>query len=293
MYETRKDFARALRSHRQYAELRDEIFSERNSEQIAELQTRFETQKKEDEIKRLRYEAEVQAIQLEKNNQARYLLMLSVSLLVVILAILIVGYRRKIATQRLLHGKNVQLDHFAQELRRTDLLRRELVSNVSHDLRSPLAVIHGYIETLLMKDEELTSRQRQSHLQIALNGSNRLMRLVSDLFDLSRLEARRGDVEREPFLLNELVHDSAQQYDLLAKKEGVNLHLDIDTAAPMVEADVALMERVLQNLLSNAVQHTPQGGEIEVRVTSDADGVVVTVTNSGPGIAEEGHSPCL
>lgn len=284
LYEARGDFSEALRSHKRYAELREEIFSDRKAAQIAELEARFETREKEDEIHRLTYEAELQEVQLEKHRQTLALLILCVTLLVVIVAILGIGYRRKIRTQRLLRDKNRQLDHLARELGRTDELRRELVSNVSHDLRSPLAVVQGYLESLLLKDEELNPAQRRRHLQIALAGSNRLTRLVSDLFDLSFLEARCSDVDREPFVLGELVQDSARQYRLLAEENGVDMVLDIAPSAPMVAADAALMERVIHNLLSNAVRFTPPGEGIEVRVLPDDDGIGVMIMNSGPGI---------
>ena len=287
LHEARGDFDKALRSHQRYAELREEIFSEAKAAQIAELEAAHETRKKEDEINRLKVEADFQDVQLEKHLQVRYLLILSVILLLVILAILVIGYRRKVATQRLLREKNEQLDHIAQRLKRTDQLRRELVSNLTHDLRSPLAVLHGYLESLLLKDDQFSPAERRKHLEVALAASSRVQRLVSDLFDLSLLETRPEDVQREPFSISDLVSDAAQQYGLLAGEKGVEIQLDIDSATPMVQADIGLMERVLHNLLSNAVRYTTQGNGIEVRVQPDGDGVGISIANSGPGISAE------
>ena len=99
------------------------------------------------------------------------------------------------------------------------------------------------------------------------------------------LETRPEDVEREPFSISDLVSDSAQQYGLLAEEKGVELQLDIDSTTPMVQADIGLMERVLQNLLSNAVRYTQEGNGIEVRVLPDCEGVGVSIANSGSGIS--------
>jgi signal transduction histidine kinase len=170
------------------------------------------------------------------------------------------------------------------ELKQVDTLRRELIANVSHDLRSPLAIIHGYIETLLIKDDKLTPKERQNYLQIVLNGSEKLKDLVADLFELSKLEARQVELKKESFFINELLQDTVQQYQLSAKEKQVAIESDISTAVPMVVADLTLMERVIQNLVSNAVKYTPEKGSIHVDVRKKDAAVEVEVRNSGKGI---------
>jgi signal transduction histidine kinase len=173
------------------------------------------------------------------------------------------------------------------KLKEVDTLRRELIANVSHDLRSPLSIIHGYIETLMIKDEKLTPKERRHYLEIILNGSERLRNLVSDLFELSKLEARQVELKKESFFINELLQDTVQQYRLEAEKKGIRMETEISTSAPMIMADLSLMERVLQNLVSNAVKYTPENGTIHVEVKEIASNVEVEVSNTGEGIKKE------
>jgi len=172
------------------------------------------------------------------------------------------------------------------ELKEVDSLRRELIANVSHDLRSPLAVIHGYIETIMLKDDSLSTEDRKKYLQIILDGSEKLKRLVSDLFELSKLEANQIIPQYEKFFISELMADAAQQYTVFAEKKGINIQTAISPSVPMVEADISLMERVIQNLLSNAIQYTPVDGEIKLEVKSVDNNIAVNIENTGEGIPE-------
>ncbi|MCF8368698.1 MAG: HAMP domain-containing histidine kinase [Bacteroidales bacterium] len=173
------------------------------------------------------------------------------------------------------------------ELKQVDSLRRELIANVSHDLRSPLAVIHGYIETMMIKEDNLSPEERKKYLQIILDGSIRLKNLVADLFELSKLDAKQINLKKEKLFLNELVADAAQHYQVFAEKKHITINSDISESLPMVEADISLMERVIQNLLSNAIQYTPENGQVKINVLQNANEIEVGVENSGAGIPEK------
>jgi len=173
------------------------------------------------------------------------------------------------------------------ELKQVDSLRRELIANVSHDLRNPLAIVHGYIETLIIKDESLSAKERKRYLKIILEGSEKLKRLVADLFELSRLEAGQIRIKKEPFLINELMQDTVHHYQLIMEEKKLELDAEIATSVPMVYADISLFERVIQNLMSNAIQYTPEMGSVKVKVKKVQDKVEVEVRNSGKGIPEE------
>ena len=94
-----------------------------------------------------------------------------------------------------------------EDLKETDRLRRELISNVSHDLRTPLSSMHGYVETLLLKNDTLSTEERRRYLDITRKHSLRLGRLIGDLFELSKLESATIRPELEPFSLAELLQD--------------------------------------------------------------------------------------
>lgn len=190
-----------------------------------------------------------------------------------------------------------QLRHaFAQMTRRIaeqwralsaqDQQRREMVANISHDLRTPLTSLHGYLETLRLKDDTLPAPERRRYLDIAIGQSRKVGVLAQSLFELARLEHGGIKPSKEAFSLGELVQDVFQKFELAAEARRQRLVADIAPALPVVEADLGMIERVLTNLLDNAVRHTPDGGEITVRLRSAGAGVEVTVSDSGPGVPE-------
>ncbi len=172
-------------------------------------------------------------------------------------------------------------------LKQTDSLRRELVANVSHDLRTPLASLHGYLETLLIKEGTMTAGEQRAFLDIALKQSERLRQLVEELFELAKLDSCENQLECEPFSLAELVQDVAQKFQLAADSRHIHVHTDLRSDIPFVRADIGLIERALENLIHNALRYTPESGSITVALAHEAQAVTVRVTDTGCGIAEQ------
>ncbi|MDZ7751989.1 MAG: HAMP domain-containing sensor histidine kinase [Gammaproteobacteria bacterium] len=174
-----------------------------------------------------------------------------------------------------------------ERLQENDRLRRAMVANVSHDLRTPLASLQSHLETLRIKESELGGEEKRRYLEIALQNITRLNTLVYELFELAKLDANEVTPECEPFALPELVQDVVQKFELRAEQEGIDLVQDIaSTTIPFVVADIGLIERVLDNLLDNALHHTPAGGQVTVSLTPARDHVTVQVRDTGQGIAE-------
>jgi len=179
------------------------------------------------------------------------------------------------------------IDQWGQ-LKEQDRLRRELVAQVSHDLRTPLAVLHGYLETLDMKQSGLADERRREYLAIALRQSDRLKQMVEDLFELAQLEARDTRPACEPMAIAELVQDVAQKFQLRAAQSEIGLVCEPPASSPFVMADFALTERILNNLISNAFDHVATGGCIRLSIeTAEADSVAVRVSDDGAGIPGE------
>lgn len=172
-------------------------------------------------------------------------------------------------------------------LEETDRLRRELVSNVSHDLRTPLASMHGYVETLLLKNDTLSEAERLRYLEITRKHSLRLGQLIGDLFELSKLDSTSIHPSLEWFPLAELLQDVAQEFELEAEKKGIQIVVESNQRESMVSADIGLMQRVLENLLRNAVRYTPEGGTISISLEPKPGCVAVAVADTGCGIAED------
>ncbi|HMQ62528.1 MAG TPA: HAMP domain-containing sensor histidine kinase [Flavilitoribacter sp.] len=173
-----------------------------------------------------------------------------------------------------------------RELQSVENLRRELIANVSHDLRTPLAIMQGYIETMMIKEKDLSAEDRRRYLRIMLDSSEKLSRLVAQLFEYAKLEAKQVQVQKEPFFLAELAQDILVKYRVLADKQDISLVLEAPAGLPLVFADVALVERVIQNLLDNALKFTPEGGEVTLCLKEDEKGVEVLISDTGPGIPE-------
>jgi two-component system, OmpR family, sensor kinase len=171
-------------------------------------------------------------------------------------------------------------------LRQTDALRRELVANVSHDLRTPIASLHGYLETLLLKDGQLSRQEQRQYLEIALKHSTRLATLVAELFELAKLDAEDINLQREPLALGELVQDVILKSQLAAHDAGVTLQSDIPEQLPLVSADIGMIERVLDNLIDNALHHTQRGGMVKLSLSRHPGRVEVRVADSGCGITQ-------
>ena len=171
------------------------------------------------------------------------------------------------------------------EMKTMDSLRRELVANVSHDLRTPLATIQGYIETILMKTNTLSKAEKQNYLKTIFSSTERLKNLVEELFELSKLEAKESKPNSEPFSLAELVQDVQQKNRIIAESKKIDLMLDFSYALPFVYADIRMMERVLQNLLDNAFKFTAESGKIIIRLEQNKNDILVTVKDTGTGIS--------
>ncbi len=174
-----------------------------------------------------------------------------------------------------------------ERLKETDRLRRELVSNVSHDLRTPLASMHAYVETLLIKNESFSADERRHHLEITRKHTKRLGQLIGDLFELSKLEAASVQPSLEYFSLAELLQDVAQEFELEAQKLDISLSVESARNAPAVSADIGLMQRVLENLIRNALKYTPRGGNVTISLQEHPGHVAVAVADTGRGIAQE------
>ena len=175
----------------------------------------------------------------------------------------------------------------AAAIERSEANRRELVANISHDLRTPLSVISGYTETLLQRGGSLEEDERKRFLEISRGSVETIQRLVDDLASLSRLEAEEDVLNQEPFSLAELCQDLTLQLAPLAAKAGVALRMTPPADHLMVSGDIPLMERALTNLIDNALRYAPAGTTVEVRAARLGTSARVEVRDRGPGLTSE------
>lgn len=174
---------------------------------------------------------------------------------------------------------------FAQ-IELNDKLRRELLANVSHDLRTPLASMQGYVETLIIKEATLTEEERRGYLETVYQRVRQLNQMVGSLFELAKLESGALTPELERFSIAELLNDVIQEFQLVAEQQQVAMVLQglEQHSESLVIGDISLIQRVLENLISNALRYTPRGGEIQVALMERDTGLSIDVKDTGCGI---------
>jgi signal transduction histidine kinase len=177
-----------------------------------------------------------------------------------------------------------QLQQVEADRDRLDAERRELTASISHDLRTPLGSIRAMAEALddgvVSEDEERSAYYRQIHRE-----TERLSRMIDELFELARIDAGALELERHPVPLQDIAAEVVDAMRPLAREAGVLLDLEIAGSPPPAELDGALMERAIGNLVRNALEHTPSGQAVNVRVAASPRGVRLAVHNSGSVIA--------
>ena len=174
-----------------------------------------------------------------------------------------------------------------QQVTQIDTHRRELLANVSHDLRTPLASMQGYLDILLLRRGTLSSEEERSYLEVAAKHTERLGKLVDDLFKLTKFDAKEVQLDAEPFPLTELAQDIVQKFQLAAERRGLCLETVLREDTPPVIGDIGMIERVLENLIENAMRHTSPNGVVRVHVEPAGERVVLRVADTGHGISSE------
>lgn len=175
-------------------------------------------------------------------------------------------------------------------LRTSDALRRQMMADVSHELKTPLTAMRGYIETLRMPEVSLDAERRDRYFDTIDRETRRLERIVKDLLDLARYEHGGVVLQRRLFDIERLFENVAGRYEQDAQRTGIAIRIHVDPHADQVVADPDRIEQAVDNLVANALRHTPEGGTVALSATQ-ADGVAtLTVSDTGGGIAPE-HLP--
>jgi two-component system OmpR family sensor kinase len=162
-----------------------------------------------------------------------------------------------------------------------DNQRRHLVAQVSHDLRTPLASMLGFIESLKLRRDKLSSAEQEEFLEIAYQQGRRLSHMIDSLFQLSSLEAKEVNPQLEPFVPLDLLFDVRQKYAIRIKEAGLTLDIEHQQSGAFAIGDVSLFERVLDNLIDNAMVHAAPKSEITLRIESVVGKIGVAVSNRG------------
>jgi signal transduction histidine kinase len=176
---------------------------------------------------------------------------------------------------------NAELSDANAKLSSLDHFRKEMISNISHDIRTPMSSIIGFLDLVRDNQSSLTIDEKNKYIDVVYSETQRLNRLVTDLFELSKLESGQVNMVKEPFNIYELVSDIIQKYQLKIKVKHVSLNFNIQENLGLAYADLKYIDRVFQNLLDNAVRYVDEGGYIQISILDSKDFFKIKVCNSG------------
>ncbi|MCM1507088.1 MAG: HAMP domain-containing histidine kinase [Ruminococcus flavefaciens] len=172
-----------------------------------------------------------------------------------------------------------------KELSRVDTMQRDLIANVSHDLRTPLTMLKAYAEMIrdLSGDNPV---KRNEHLEIIINETDRLSAMVNDILDLSKLESGKQKLNPSEFEISSKMHDIIGRFKGISDKMGYHIHFTPDTEKTVC-CDVGKIEQVIYNLINNAINYTGADKQVYVRQINKPDGVLIEIEDTGDGIEED------
>jgi two-component system sensor histidine kinase BaeS len=177
-----------------------------------------------------------------------------------------------------------------EALRASDRLRRQMLADVSHELKTPLTSMRAYIETLQMPEIAADSERRARYFATVEQETRRLDRIVADLLDLARYENGVSTLQPQVFSVERLFQQVAARHEREAEARAVTIATHVDAAADQVTADPHRLDQAIDNLVANALRHTPEGGHVTLGAVRSGDEVLLSVADSGGGIAPE-HLP--
>ena len=204
----------------------------------------------------------------------------------------VVGKDEVAALSRSFHNMASTIKHQVELLKERDALRRELVAGVSHDLRTPLASIRGYLQKLLeqINAGTLTDERLRDFLQTIQRNAVRLEALVASLFELARIEALGTNLNRTPFAVNSLLTDLISRFEPIAKERGVTIAFVAPATDVILEGDRSLIDRAVANLIDNAIRYSNKSDEVTIGLVDAPDGVTISVSDRGSGIPPHEHA---
>lgn len=172
------------------------------------------------------------------------------------------------------------------ELKNVDATRREMLANLSHDLRTPITTQMAHLESLQM-GESMSEQERRDYVDVAMKQSKRIAQLVEQLLEAAKLESGQVQLHAELFPIGELANDVIAKFAIAARERNVVLSAEVSPADLRVFADIALLERVFDNLLGNALRHTSSGGRVAITARMRDGRVRISLMDTGTGMTTD------
>ena len=182
------------------------------------------------------------------------------------------------------HQMQQRISKQLDDLKKQEAIRREFLAYVSHDLRTPLAGMKAYLETLELKQASMSNDERQEFISKAIINGDRLQSMIDELFELTRLESQQVELHQEAFVIGDLLSDIYASVESKARQAKVNLQIDYQQANIQVRGDIAKIERVIQNLSENAIRYSNPKSTVNIGTEILNDTLCITIRDQGIGI---------
>lgn len=293
--EKEKDFSLALKYHQDYHDLNQEIFSEENTRKIERLRAQYEGEKQEAENNFLKEQADLN--QKIISRQATIIWLAGTGILL-LLAVAIVSYKayqiknnlsKEILEQKTkIEADKAVIEGQALKLAELDRAKSRFFANISHDLRSPLSLIMGNLENILLTDENYLTPKSRMSLEIIERNGLRLLNMTDEISDLTNLEEGRLTLKCEPVSLYPYLASLLEMFDTALSLKGVQLKLTSQPAQNSVaDIDPRQFEKIVFNIVGNAIKQTKTGDHIEIELTKEKGKLVLTFADTGEGINKQ------
>jgi signal transduction histidine kinase len=189
-----------------------------------------------------------------------------------------------VTLQKKINNATAELTRTNEKLKALDEAKDEFISMASHQLRTPLTSVKGYISMLIEGDAGEVKDQQRRFLEQAYNSSQRMVYLIADLLNVSRLKTGKFVIEPKPTYLPDVIESELAQVEETAKSRGVELVYNKPAEFPTLNIDETKIRQVIMNFVDNAIYYTPKGGKATVALNQTKDSVELTVTDTGIGV---------
>lgn len=189
--------------------------------------------------------------------------------------------------QREIAAKKVELEAANKKLQQLDKIKSDFVANVAHEFRTPLTIIKGNVDLVNKGGLGNVAPAQKEMLDGAINIVNRLSRLVNDLLDISKIEAGKMELKKEPVEMNSIIEENLAVFDKIIKDKKQRLQKDLARDLPRINADKDKITQVFVNLLSNAIKYTPESGSIGIKTLDLEKEIMIEISDTGEGVAPD------
>ena len=270
VYKNMGNFQKALAYHVKFKALNDSVLSLQNESQINEMEAKYQAAEKERKIELLSAENQIANLSIQKQTNFRNFLIVMAFILSVLAALAYNRFQVKARANK--------------KLKELDEIKTSFFTNISHEFRTPLTLIISPVQKLL---EETDSKPFRSELTTIYKSANRLLELTNELLDLSKLEAGKLTLHLVKSDIVAFIKVVAASFESIAAEKGIVFECSFKEPQLEVYFDADKLQKIVNNLLSNAFKFTPSGGQVRMSLTVNMDSVSVEISDNGPGLTEK------